>query len=106
LQMGFFGISVKYAFQKGAAGPYEPFWQVESSIKASDFELASTDAYTLLNASLGFELPLWSRPISFVVTAQNLLNTAYRDFLNTHKGYVLNPGRGITFKVKIPFGAK
>lgn len=106
LQMGFVEISVKHAFRKDAAGPYEPFWQVVSSIKSDNFQFASTDAYTLLNATLGFELPLWKRPIKFVVTAQNLLNTAYRNFLNTHKGYVLNPGRGITLKMKIPFGTK
>jgi iron complex outermembrane receptor protein/hemoglobin/transferrin/lactoferrin receptor protein len=106
LQMGFIGLSAKHAFQKNAAGPYEPFWQIEGSFKSGGFELASTDAYTLLNASLGFKLPLWNRPISFVITAKNLLNTAYRAFLNTHKGYVLNPGREITFKVKIPFGTR
>jgi iron complex outermembrane receptor protein/hemoglobin/transferrin/lactoferrin receptor protein len=107
MQNGFIGISVKHAFPKEAAGSYEPFWQYSYLPESSDnYRLASTHAYTLLNASLGFELTLWNRPISFAITANNLLNKAYRDFLSTYKGYALSPGRGITFKVNIPFGVR
>jgi iron complex outermembrane receptor protein/hemoglobin/transferrin/lactoferrin receptor protein len=108
LQNGYVGLSVKHVFSKKAAGPYEPFWYYNflPPYAKNDYTLASTNAYTLLNASLGFELPLWNRPVSFVITADNLLNKAYRDFLNTYKGYALNPGRGITFKINIPFGVR
>ncbi len=105
LQNGFIGLSIKHAFSKEAAGPYELFWNYEYLPKAEDnYRLASTDAYTLLNASLGFDLSLWNRPISFNITADNLLNNAYRAFLNTYKGYALSRGRGVTFKINIPFG--
>ena len=100
LDSPFLRIGVKHAFDKEAAGRYEPFWQFGP---AFPFGRASTDAYTILNASLGFDLPLWDRPISFQLSAQNLLDEDYRDFLDTYKGYALSPGRNITFRVKIPF---
>jgi len=106
IEDGFIGISVKHAYSKEAAGRYEPFWQFGNSPQFSNFGVASTDAYTLLNASIGCELPVWGRPISLQLSGKNLLNTAYRDFLDTYKGYALSPGRNITFKVNIPFGVK
>jgi iron complex outermembrane receptor protein/hemoglobin/transferrin/lactoferrin receptor protein len=107
LKNGYIGLSVKHTFSKKAAGPYDLFWNYEFLPEAQDtYRLASTDAYTLLNASLGFNLLLWNRPVSFNITAQNLLNKAYRNFLNSYKGYALNPGRGITFKIEIPFGVR
>ena len=105
LESGYISLTVKHAYSKKAAGRYEPFWQFGNSPQFSDFGVASTDAYTLLNASVGFDLPLWSRPISFQLSGKNLLNTAYRDFLDTYKGYALSPGRNITLKVNIPFGS-
>jgi iron complex outermembrane receptor protein/hemoglobin/transferrin/lactoferrin receptor protein len=94
-------IGVEHSFEKEAAGRYEPFWQFGP---AFPFGRASTDAYTLVNASLGFKLGLWSRPISVNLNADNLLDEAYRDFLDTYKGYALNPGRSISMRIKIPFG--
>ncbi|MDZ7715474.1 MAG: TonB-dependent receptor [Balneolaceae bacterium] len=99
LDSPFFRIGVQHAFEKKAAGRYEPFWQFGP---AFPFGRASTDSYTILNASLGFDLPVWDRPISFQLSAQNLLDESYRDFLDTYKGYALSPGRNITFRVKLP----
>lgn len=104
LENGFISLTIKHAYSKKAAGRYEPFWQFGNSPQFSDFGVASTDAYTLLNTSVGFDLPLWSRPVSFQLSGKNLLNTAYRDFLDTYKGYALSQGRNITLKVNIPFG--
>lgn len=104
LENAYISVTAKHAFQKDAAGRYEPFWQFGNAPQFSAFGVASTDAYTILNASLGFELPLWNRPVAFNISAKNLLDTVYRDFLDTYKGYALSPGRGITAKVKIPFG--
>jgi len=102
-QYSYLTVGVKHALSKDAAGRYEPFWQFGNAPKFSDFGVASTDAYTLLNVSIGSEIALWDRPISLQLSADNLLNEAYRDFLDTYKGYALNPGRNISFRVKLPF---
>ena len=100
----FLSITVNHVLSKDAAGRYEPFWQFGNSPQFSDFGVASTDSYTLVNATLGFELPLWKKPVNIQISAQNILNEAYRDFLDTYKGYALSPGRNVSFRVKVPFG--
>ncbi|MEL7834222.1 TonB-dependent receptor [Fodinibius sp. Rm-B-1B1-1] len=102
-QNTFLTIGVEHVASKDAAGRYEPFWQFGNAPKFSNFGVASTDAYTLVNATVGGEIPLWNRPISLQISANNLLNEAYRDFLDTYKGYALSPGRNVSFRVKIPF---
>ncbi|MGK7368759.1 MAG: hypothetical protein ACNS64_00990, partial [Candidatus Halalkalibacterium sp. M3_1C_030] len=99
----FLSIQINHTLSKEAAGRYEPFWQFGNAPQFSDFGVASTDAYTLLNATLGVELPLWQRPVSLQVSANNILDEAYRDFLDTYKGYALSPGRNISFRIKVPF---
>lgn len=100
IRQPFFRIGIEHVFDKEAAGRYEPFWQFGPEFP---FGRASTNAYTLLNASLGFNLGLWNRPISFNLQARNILDEAYRDFLDTYKGYALNPGRSVSVRVKVPF---
>ncbi|NBC64972.1 MAG: TonB-dependent receptor [Bacteroidetes bacterium] len=102
-QNAFLSVGVEHSNSKDAAGRYEPFWQFGNAPKFSNFGVASTDAYTLLNVNVGAEIGLWSRPISLQISAHNLLDEAYRDFLDTYKGYALSPGRNITFKAQIPF---
>jgi iron complex outermembrane receptor protein/hemoglobin/transferrin/lactoferrin receptor protein len=92
---------VRYSAEKEAAGRFEPFWQFDAN---PNFGVASTDAYTLLDLGLGFDLPLMGKQLSFDLAAKNILNKAYRDFLDTYKGYALSPGRNFIFKLSIPFG--
>jgi iron complex outermembrane receptor protein/hemoglobin/transferrin/lactoferrin receptor protein len=99
----FLSLGVQYASSKEAAGRYEPFWQFGNAPQFSDFGVASTDAYTLFNATIGAEISFWDRPVSLQISGNNLLNKAHRDFLDTYKGYALSPGRNITFRVKVPF---
>ena len=96
----FIRIGVRQTAAKDAAGRYEPFWQFD---KAFSFGRASTDAYTLLNAGIGFAIPWQDSKISVSIQGQNLTDAAYRNFLDTYKGYALSPGRNITFKVHVPF---
>ncbi len=99
----FLTLGVEHSSSKEAAGRYEPFWQFGNAPQFNDFGVASTDAYTLFNATLGGEITFWNRPISLQFSTNNILDEAYRDFLDTYKGYALSPGRNITFRVKVPF---
>lgn len=100
LKSFFVSLGVRHAFDKKAAGRYEPFWQFD---QAFPFGRASTDAYTLLDASLGFEVPFQQVAITFSIMGKNLTNETYRDFLDTYKGYALSPGRNLIFKLQVPF---
>ncbi|NGP88118.1 TonB-dependent receptor [Fodinibius halophilus] len=102
-QNTFLDLGITHTSSKEAAGRYEPFWQFGNAPKFNNFGVASTDAYTLINATIGGEISIWNRPISMQISAKNILNKDYRDFLDTYKGYALSPGRNITFRVKVPF---
>lgn len=103
IENSFLSLGVQYTSSKDAAGRYEPFWQFGNAPQFSDFGVASTDAYTLVNATVGVDIPLWDRPISLQISGKNLLDEAHRDFLDTYKGYALSPGRNITLRIKVPF---
>jgi len=42
-------------------------------------------------------------PLTLSVSVYNLLDTAYRDFLDTYKGYALSPGRDVQFSLSTVF---
>ncbi len=94
------GLGVRHSLAKDAAGRYEPFWQFDAN---PSFGVASTDAYTLMDLSLGGEFPFGASAIAIDFSVTNLLNSAYRDFLDTYKGYALSPGRDAQLTVTIPF---
>lgn len=65
-----------------------------------------TDAYGLVNAGLGFEIPMKDRSIEFGVTCTNLTGEEYFDHLSRLKyAGIFNPGRNISFRLTVPFGA-
>lgn len=98
----YLSITLRYTADKEAAGPFEPFWQFDEN---SSFGVASTDEYALLDVGFGFDLPLAGSRASVDLMVRNLWDAAYRDFLDTYKGYALSPGRDIALRVSLPFRA-
>jgi iron complex outermembrane receptor protein/hemoglobin/transferrin/lactoferrin receptor protein len=95
-----FGIGLRHSWKKEAAGRYEPFWQFDLN---QDFGVASTDTYTLLDIGMGLDIKLGGQPIIISLKVKNATNEAYRDFLDTYKGYALSPGRNIQLRLDFPF---
>ena len=53
----------------------------------------------------GFDIQLKRQVINFSVTANNLLNVAYYNYLSTLKDVsIYDMGRNITVSLRIPFG--
>ena len=102
----YFSVEVQHTSDKDAAGRFEPFWQFGNAPEFSDFGVASTDSYTLVDINTGIDIPVGSQTWMVQIGVQNLFDKAYRDFLDTYKGYALNPGRNVQLKVQIPFSAK
>ena len=98
-------VDVRHAFAKSAAGRYEPFAQFDNEVGPPPFGTASTKAYTLLDVEAGGTLALGRVPVSVSLGASNLLDAAYRNFLDTYKGYALSPGRNVTLKLSVPVSA-
>lgn len=96
-------FNMKFVGDKDAAGVYEPFGQFDDGIGPDiPFGVASTDAYTVLNAGFGFDWDVAQRLVNVDVEITNLLDNDYRDFLDTYKGYTLTPGRSVNLKCNIP----
>ena len=93
--------SLRYADAQDAA-PGEPFQQFDRN---PVFGSASTDSYFLVNFAAGASLPgPGKRDIRVNLELRNAFDESYRDFLNTYKGYALNPGRDLRLTLQIPLG--
>ena len=91
-------VKVDRVRKKDAAGVIEPFSQFDRI----PFGTASTLGYTLL----GLEARAHFGPVLVSLTVDNLLDEAYRSFLDTYKGYALSPGRNVGVTVRAPLGSR
>jgi iron complex outermembrane recepter protein len=60
------------------------------------------DAYGLLNANAGTTFLIGKIPVTFNLAVRNLLNTAYRDYLNSMRYFTDETGRNVQLRIKIP----
>jgi iron complex outermembrane recepter protein len=67
----------------------------------SDY-LPPPPAYTLLQANLGISIPLGKQQVGFSLTCTNLLNVAYRDYMDRFRYFNDEPGRNFTLRIRIP----
>ncbi len=93
-----FRVDIHHARAKDAAGVIEPFSQFD----LIPFGTASTEAYTLIDMEARMVVETGPAQISVTLTATNLLDTAYRAFLDTYKGYTLSMGRNVGLRVSAP----
>lgn len=63
---------------------------------------AAPGAYSLLNLNGATTLTLGRLPVTFSIGVKNLLNTTYRDYLNSMRYFTDETGRNIYLRLKIP----
>lgn len=100
-------VDLKRAFDKDAAGRFEPFSQFDNLDTAGPnppFGTASTEAYATVDASAESRLAL-GRGVepSLRLAVRNVFDATHRDFLDTYKGYALSPGRDVRVSLSVPF---
>ncbi len=91
-------LSVSRAVEKDAAGVLEPFSQFDRI----PFGTASTQGFTLVALEARTTVQMGPTPVLVSLTVDNLLDEAYRSFLDTYKGYALSPGRNIGLRLSAP----
>lgn len=64
--------------------------------------MAPPAGYFLLNLEAGTTVQLGRQPVELGITGSNLLNTAYRDYLNRFRYFTDDMGRMLLFRVKLP----
>lgn len=102
-------ISVKKSFTDGKFGKYSPyvsatFYRVERQTRYNpNTDFADPPAaYQLFDAEVGAEFPIGKQRINCSLQANNLFDTAYRDYLNRFRYYTDEMGRNIVLRIKVP----
>ncbi|MEZ4700563.1 MAG: TonB-dependent receptor [Rhodothermales bacterium] len=61
--------------------------------------------YRLLNGAFAANLVLGGTPIHVHASIENVLNTAYRDYLSRFRYFIDDPGRSFVLRLSVPIGA-
>jgi iron complex outermembrane receptor protein len=67
---------------------------------ASDY-MAPPPAYSLINFDANTSVVVNKRMVGLILSVNNLLNTSYRDYMNSFRYFCLDRGRNISLKAKI-----
>ncbi|RYD51688.1 MAG: TonB-dependent receptor [Sphingobacteriales bacterium] len=78
--------------------------RIPENFDAIDYPRPPAD-YTLVSATAGVTLPSARFPAQISLTADNLLNTRYRDYLDAFRYFLDQPGRNLTLRLYVPLGA-
>lgn len=62
-------------------------------------------AYRLIGLDATGRIRTGSRTVDVTISADNLLNRSYRDYLSRYRYFVDDPGRTVTFGLRVPFGS-
>jgi iron complex outermembrane receptor protein len=60
-------------------------------------------AYNLVALEIGFDFPFGKEKMSVNISANNLFNVSYRDYLNRFRYFTDDIGRNINVRLKVPF---
>ncbi len=93
-----FSLDMKYVASQTVAGNHEPF----SQYNTMPFGSADTEEYTLWGTGYNADIAMGEQKVQLGIKVTNLLDTQYRDFLDTYKGYALGMGRDISFTLSVP----
>lgn len=97
-------VSVPVTFQQTRAPRtvYPEEIPLDSSPKV--FDLAPAPAgFVLLNASVGFDVPLGEKHLSISLSGENLLDTPYRNYMNRLRYFAGDTGRNIILRLSYNF---
>ncbi len=59
--------------------------------------------YGLVGLTLGTDIKLWHKTVTTILNVDNLLNSAYREYLDRLRYFASTPGRNISLKLKMAF---
>ncbi|MEP0547172.1 MAG: TonB-dependent receptor [Rhodothermales bacterium] len=62
------------------------------------------DGYALFRVGVEGALALAGTPVRFSLTVENLLDTAYRDYLSRYRYFAHDPGRNVVLRLQVPLG--
>lgn len=78
--------------------------QVPSDKNGKQDYKAPPPSYHLLHLNASTTIQLGKQKITLAVTGRNMLNTVYREYLNSMRYFTDEMGRNIGLRIKVPFG--
>ena len=87
-------LEVRHAFKQDRVPP---------AVTPDDPSGIATDAYTIANVSLGWNIIAGGRVSSLTLRADNLTDAKYRDAASRIKSFAFNPGRNVSLVYKLLF---
>ncbi len=78
--------------------------QPDGSIRFESDYAPPPPAYMLVNVEMGTKFFWRKQAIICSITGNNLLNTAYRDYMNAFRYFAWDVGRNIGIRIQLPLG--
>lgn len=98
------GVSVPVTFRQTRAPMVVSPVDIGEGAPERTFDFAAApDGYTLLNARLGFKLPVGEHSVGISLTGENLLNTRYRNYMNRLRYYADDIGSNYILRLTYNF---
>ncbi len=95
LRETYINVEGKYVFNQ---------WRIPSNFDQIDYPRPPI-AYFLLGASVGATIYAGKQPLDISLTAMNILNQKYRDYLDAFRYFIDQPGSNFVLRVSVPFNS-
>lgn len=92
-------LDMRYYHKQKVVNSKEAFAQYNST----PFGSADTSSYALFDLGYDTKLKIADKNVDFSIKTSNLFDRAYRNYLDTYKGYALGIGRDVKFSMSVPF---
>lgn len=92
LREAYINVEGRYVFNQ---------WRIPSNFDQIDYPRPPA-AYFLLGASVGATIYAGKQPLNISLTAMNVLNQRYRDYLDAFRYFIDQPGSNYVLRVRIP----
>lgn len=76
----------------------------QTRVAAGSDYLPAPNGHVRLDAEAGVRCPMGGRLVKLGLVVRNLLNTRYRDYLNTYRYFTDEPGIGAQLRITVPLG--
>jgi iron complex outermembrane receptor protein len=101
----YFGINGAWVLQQTRVPSTGNIEIPGTTVKQSDY-LNPPPAYFLVGIEAGTKLKWKHNNVSFILSVTNLMNKAYRDYMNSFRYFSDEMGRNISLRVRIPIELK
>lgn len=100
----YLGVSVPITFKQSRAPMVVSPDEISTVVPEKIFDFASApDGYALLNARIGFKLPVGDHSMGITLSGENILNSSYRNYMNRLRYYAEDIGSNFILRVSYNF---